>query len=370
MVKPLRIVHVISSLKVGGAETVLFTIAQQLKSLPFEQHVIFFHDGPIRQKIEALNIPLYQIKGAIFRYDPIFLFRLIKTLKDLKPNIIHSALWAANFFGILASRLIKIPIVCALHTMREHEGKLRNLLDKFSLQHAQQVIAVSKGIANDLNSEQLIRPTKLTVISNAINSQELIDKAQNSKITRQQLGLEDDHFVIGSVGRFVKVKNYHLLLEAVAPLIRHYPRIRLVLIGLGPEYEALKAQAAQLNISDRVQFLVEKQACDYYSILDCFVQPSQYEGLSIALLEALCLGLPCIATAKNMQHDVIKNEKNGILIEPNNIHQLGRALETLYQNQELRKSISLAGAETVINDYNLDNMIENYKKVFTSKALF
>lgn len=195
--------HVISSLKVGGAEKILCSLVDQLQAF-FEQQVIYFHEGPVKEELQKLGIGLYQIKPS---YGPMFIYRLIQAIKKSKPDIVHSSLWAANFFGVLAARFLKIPIICSLHALREHEGKLRNMLDRLSLPYAQKIIAVSSTIVKSVNNARLLPPEKLCLINNGIDTQNLIKTADNSVISRADLSLDAEQFVIGAVGRFVKEKN-------------------------------------------------------------------------------------------------------------------------------------------------------------------
>jgi glycosyltransferase involved in cell wall biosynthesis len=358
--KRIRIVHLISSLKLGGAETVLYTLVRHLDHHHFDHHVIFFHDGPLKPYIESLGIPTYHLKGTFLRYDIVFFLRLLKLLKKLKPDIINSSLWAANFFGTFSARILGIPILCALHTVRAHEGRTRNILDHISLPYANHIIAVSHSIADSLQQQKLLPDSRVTVIPNGLSCVELLDKADKASLKRSDIKLIETDFVIGSVGRFVKVKNYHLLLTCALLLITRYPSVKLVLVGVGPEYEPLVQQAQQLSIIDNIRFIVAKPAYSYYPLFDCFAQPSTYEGLSLALLEALCFKLPSVVTGYNKQHEVINDNHNGLIIKPNDIKELYQALELLYLNAELRIRLGNAGATTVTTQYNLETMVLRY----------
>lgn len=361
--KRICIVHIISSLKLGGAESVLYMLTKNLDSELFEQHVIFFHDGPLRSKIEALSIHTYQVTGLLYRYDFVFFIKLARLIKKLKPNIINSSLWAANFFGVFSARLLNVPIICTLHTVKSHEGIIRNTLNRLSLPYANHIIAVSNSVKQSFR--QL---NNIAVITNGILRHEILDKAKSTMVTRAELGINNGDYVIGSVGRFVKVKNYHILLDCAKILINNHSKIKILLVGTGPEEKALIAQAQKLGIQKHVIFVIGRPAYNYYSLFDCFVQPSAHEGLSIALLEALSCNLPCIVTGKNKKHEVIENNKSGLVIEPNNLQELACALKTIYLNRSMQEKFSKNGSAILDTKYKLEDMVNSYSKIFLNNC--
>ncbi len=361
----IRIVHIISSLKVGGAEIMLKELIAHLDSSLFEHAVIYFHDGPIRSDIEKLGISTYYIAGLVKRYDPIFCRRLYSCVKRLQPTVIHASLWAATFLGTFCARLLAVPIVCSLHALCEHEGRLRTWLQSYSLPKAQRLVAVSPSVGLSVSEHIPIKAAQLTIITNAVHSHKLIKRAQEYNTSSP---CKPGSFVIGSVGRLVKVKNYALLLEVVAKLVSLYATIELILVGDGPEYAALSQQAQQLGIASHVHLVGYKPAVAYYPLFSCFVQPSHYEGLSVALLEALCFALPCIVTGKQGSHDIITHNYDGLILEPDNKQALHDALITLYTNNLLRSQLGKAGAQTVKASHDFSTMIRKYTTLFTTVA--
>lgn len=371
----IKVVHVISSLKLGGAETVLYSIVKNLDPKKFKQYVVYFHDGPIRKQIEQLQIETINISGSLLRYDFIFMLRLIKIIKKIKPDIIHSSLWSANFFGSFVSKFLKIPIVSSLHALQEHEGFIRNQLNKlifgrFAHTSKHSIIAVSESVAKSFENKNLIDKAQINIISNCLDISDIIEKSKTHSITRQSLNIADNDFVIGSVGRFVKVKNYNILIDSFYDLLQKYPNIKLVLVGVGPEYQNLKNQVIKLGLADNIHFIIGEPGYKFYQIFDCFAQPSAYEGLSVALLEALCFKLPCIVTGLDRKHDVIKDNYNGLIIEPNNIVQLTGSLETIINNLEWAKKLGANGFDTLKNSFDIKIMINKYEQMFKEKSGF
>src|SRR3989338_5352959 len=104
------LVHVISNLGIGGAETVLYQLLRRLSAQDFDHKVIYFHEGAYVAKIKQLGIPVYQVKGLVGAYDPVFFVRFFSLVSRLRPDCLHTVLWAANFLGRLAAWYYQIPL--------------------------------------------------------------------------------------------------------------------------------------------------------------------------------------------------------------------------------------------------------------------
>lgn len=359
----MRITHIISSLKIGGAETVLCSLVTTFSHQGHQQEVLFFHDGPHRQALEATGIKCTHITGLITRYDPVFTLRLIHAIRRSKPDVIHSALWAANLFGRVIGKILRIPTICALHLGTQSDGRIRNALDAYTLPLADALIAVSENVKQSVHEKKWRGAKRVQVIPNGINTEALLAAAAREGSSRQALGIAPDAFVLGCVGRFVPFKNQKDLIEACARLRTRYPQIHCLMVGIGPEEEHLRTLVQERQLESHVTFIVGQPAHRYFPLFDCFVQPSWYEGLSIALLEALAFGLPVIVTGDMHQHDVITHEKNGLVIAPKNVVALVEALEQILVNDSLRTTLATAGNKLVIEQYSLTAMAQRYSEI-------
>lgn len=363
-----KIVHIISSLKIGGAESWLYDLVRSLNS--FEHHVIYFYDGPNVERIKKLGIGTYQIKGLFFKYDPVFFLRCFLLIRKLNPDIIHSSLWSANIIGRIIAWLLKIPNICVLHLAKNFESSAKNeifrtFLDRITISIPDKLVAVSKSMADELQkTHKWIPANKLSIIKNGIDVSYIINEGLMSNKKRSDFALTDKNFVIGNVGRLVTRKKQEMLMEAFALIHNKFPEMRLMLIGRGPMELLLKAKANNLNISDKVIFSWDNQAFGYYNLFDCFVLPSDQEGLSIALLEAMSFGLPCIVASTENSHEVISSGENGFIIKSNDKNELAQVLEFLYKNKGLREKIGLEARNIVKNDFSLDNMVKKYDNIF------
>jgi len=362
--KPLKLVHLTTSLKIGGAETLLVDLVDQLRNYNFEQKVISFYEGPHAERIRQLGVEVYHVKGLFCRYDPLFFLRLFIILARLKPDCLHSLLWSANFIGRLIAHLLGIPIVCALHNNNDQNGKFRTCLDRLTVSSSDRFVAVSEEVKNSaLRYIPSIRSSSVKIITNGIDALGCRDKAVQLKISRPALKLSSHHFVVGSVGRLVSLKNYSLLIDQLTSVVEHYSHVRFVLVGTGPEEEILREKIRQNNLNNNVIMIINQPALPYYLLFDCFILPSYKEGISMALLEAMSIGLPCIVGNHSPEHSVIKSGRNGLVVTPDG--SFAEALISVIREEKLRLLLSKGAKETVEGRFSFNNMVKAYASVFS-----
>lgn len=357
----MHIVHFISSLGIGGAERVLSTLIEHLHHAGHQQTVLYIHDGPVRDEIEALGIATLKAKNYLFRYDPLFIFFYLRQLWHLKPDLIHASLWAANFIGVFASRLLRIPIVCALHAQRQVEGKLRNRLDRFALPFAHHITCITSTIKAQLLENKSIIRARVTIIENGINPERMTSQAQKSTIRRANIGIGDDNFIIGAVGRFSAEKDFPFLLRAVTPFLREHQNARLLIVGVGPQLNELIELVRQLKSEKQVIFINGKKALDYYHLFDCFILPSTCEALSLSLMEAMSLKIPTIVRGAHY-HQMLTHEYHALIVS--DASQLQQALYDYMTKPKLVASVIVNSYHFIMTHYHEMSMVESYKTVF------
>ncbi|MCF7799893.1 glycosyltransferase [Candidatus Babeliales bacterium] len=372
----MKVLHLITSLKIGGAESALYNLLLKLKSdNTIKHYVVYFYYGPNVNKIKKLGIDTYKINGLFCKYDPFFYFKLKKIVKKINPDIIHSALWSSNLFARIIGNKLKIPVICDLHSNFLHDGKLRIFLEKLFLSLPAHYIAVSntakdgfqKAIIKNCKNKDFVK-TKLNIISNGIDYKNIVNKSEQIKFKKQDLGFFQDTFVFGAVGRLEPIKSYDLLIKAFAIFLKNLKtdnRVKLCLVGDGSQKLKLEEQAKTLGIFHKIFFAGEQtEILKFYKIFDCFVLSSQTEGLSISLLEALCFGLPIITTHRYEKHDVLTDQKNGFIVPANNELKLSQAMQSIYYNSTLREKIKTNNLNLVKYNFCIDNTVELYKKVY------
>lgn len=361
--KKIKLVHITSSLKMGGAETVLCDLIEHLGSQQFEHIVIYFHEGELLERLRSNGVRVYKVRGLWCMYDPFLFVRIYRLIKKIKPDCIHSLLWAANVTARIVGAFLRIPVVSVFHNNVDQDGALRNALDRLTLSLATQLVAVSDGVADSVRRVHHAPAKQIQVIRNGINVSAVQQRGARHAVARAEFGLDAEYFIIGSVGRFHKVKHFDVLLKSFALVLQSCPQARLMLVGVGDQEQELRAYARELLIDQEVFFVVGQQAYGYYPLFDCFVQPSQ-EGLSIALLEAMSFAKPVIVASRDGQHAVIQHEYNGLMVPLLDYQELARALRIIIQQPQVRNRLAHAAQQTVKNRFGLQASVNAYKDIF------
>jgi glycosyltransferase involved in cell wall biosynthesis len=367
MSSKIKLLHLTSSLKIGGAERVLYEVVTTLDSEKYDQVVVYFHGGPYEQLFKEKNIPLVHIKGLFFRYDPVFWLRLLKAILQLNPDKMHTLLWMANVAGRIIGRAFKIPTYSVMHNNVTQDGKVRSFIDHVTLSKADHIIAVSYEVRDSLCARHRWLPAhKIPIITNGVDSDRFARAAITMRQKRSDFGFADWHVVVGTVGRFASVKQYDLLLKSFAAVYKKFPHIRLMLVGTGPQEQLLRNLSTTLEINSAVYFIIGKSAIDYYGIFDCFVMSSAQEGISIALLEAMSSSLACVVTnAKAPEHSVLTHGTDGLVVSSNNQTALQEGLEMLIIDPALRSSLGKEACKTVKLRFQKQEMVACYDQLFS-----
>lgn len=161
------------------------------------------------------------------------------------------------------------------------------------------------------------------------------------------------------------MRRYDLLINAFKIVQETHSHARLVLVGVGPLESELRSYARKLFIEDRVVFIIEQPGYRYYNLFDCFALTSDKEGPSIALLEAMSFGLPCIRTNEELTHPVIKNETNGLLTPAGSARSLAQAFIRVLENPALGYQLGKEAKKTVAN-FDIQNTVQQYEIIFKS----
>jgi glycosyltransferase involved in cell wall biosynthesis len=344
-------------LLVGGAERVLCTLVKGLAQ-DFDQTVIYVHDGPMRAELVALGIPVVQVQGLFTRYDPWFFVRLYRAVRKVQPDLVHTLLWAANVAGRIIARMLRIPVVSAYHNNIGQDGYVRSLFDRCTIGQAQAIVAVSQQVAAGIQQRSPhIQPA---VIPNGITLQSVVIAT-----SRAALGIASDAWLVGAVGRFVPLKRFDLLLDAVAKLDadRHI-KLHLLLIGYGPLEQQYREQIQALEIADKVTLLINRPAADYMHLIDVFVQPSGLEGISLALLEAMASAKLCMVMPDDGVHPVITHGINGLVVRGGSAAALAEALQYAYTRHDVCQNIAQNALQSVNASFSASAMVAGYRIVF------
>lgn len=269
------------------------------------------------------------------------IIRLIYHIKMLKPHVIHCHGFKAGFIGRLAGLLdgSQIPLIYTVHNFTTFgRGRIQSQIiryfEQWIAEKTKRIIPVSKALRTFLSRDMEIPEEKLHVIYNAVPA---LPEGDGNAI-RERYSIRDDEWIVGTVARLIPSKGIHVLLTAMSGILFKYPHVKLIVVGSGPEENQLKKLADNLGISKQTVFVGKvSNVQDYYASFNIFALPTFTEGLGITLLEAMYYELPIIATPVGGIPEWLSNEKNAILVPPDNVFALRTALLTYLENPEFAK---------------------------------
>jgi glycosyltransferase involved in cell wall biosynthesis len=232
------------------------------------------------------------------------------------------------------------------------------------LQKVDAFVAISEEIKEGLLRDR-VEEARIWRIPNFVDLRQYRRAELSEKLQlRRRLKLPDGILVIYS-GRFVQRKGIKYLLEAWVEVQREFPQARLLLLGDGQTHEDMKRYAERLGISKSVLFLGHvSNVQEYFCGADLFVLPSLQEGLPNALLEAMAVGLPVVATCIGGVEDVVENEKNGLLVPPADSRALAEAIKRLISDKDFAKELAHNGYLTVKERFSLDRIVKEYVSLY------
>lgn len=362
----MKILHVISSGGFFGAENVLLNLAESFEKKGNEVIVCAFNDlrnphTEIVDKAKSMGLMTITLdsKG---RFD----FSLIKKLQDVlignNIDIIHTHNYKSNIIGALAVKKLNIPIVSTAHGFTDATTRISvyELLDRFFLKHYFNGVAV-------MSQKMLPRidENKKKVIPNGINVFNYKTYSEMRNQVRNKYHINNDEFLVGTIGRLSKEKNQAYLLKAICKVIEKNSNVKVLVVGDGPQLGHLRKTAEKLGLADRIVFTgIIKDIIPVYQALDIFVLPSLTEGVPMTILEAMASKVPVIATNVGGVPDIIKSEEIGVLCDVNHIEQLSDAIAVLINDNAKREFLKNYAWNYVNDHYSLEKMYEAYDELY------
>jgi glycosyltransferase involved in cell wall biosynthesis len=345
--QPLRILHIIHSLAPGGAEAVLIDLAAaaptanlKLAVMPLVQGV----DQRYLHALHALDVPVFGL-DLPSRWDPRAVPRSLTMLKAWRPHIVHSHMQHADVVAALAARRLRVPMVSTLHALHEEPGAVfrakRLVAAAARLSTAARTISVSDAQRRwYLNAFPRADARHVVTIHNGVADPRArpTDPAATAEL-RRLFGVPATAVMVVQIGMLRPGKGHTDLLTAVRMLSEH-PAVHVVIIGDGP----LRAQVevAARDVADRVRFIGFRH--DVPAILDScdiVVQPSEFDALPTALIQALAAGKPAVATAVGGIPEIVTADE-GVLISPRDPSALAAAIGALAADPQRRTRLGIS----------------------------
>ena len=360
--QPIFVIHIFLNLRVGGMEKIgSDLIIKQVKSGMRVGVVCLEDKGPFAERLESYGVEVDLLnvhgRGAFNK-----LYNLTKYLFGCKPDIVHTHNPNPMIWGGPAAWIARIPRrVHTKHGRNQVHLRKSRMFHRLSSVWYHKIVCVSEDIYNNTKNLEHVPSNKLEVIYNGVDLEEL-SSDQTDEVT-----VPNSKLIYASVARFCADKDHATLLHAWAERGTELPEAELWLIGDGELESEMRDLAVSLNISESVCFLGYRS--DVTVLLrkaDVFVLSTNTEGLSIALLEAMAIGLAIVATEVGGNSELLQHDLNGLLVDHKSVTSLTDAIRSIGQNKALRARIGHAAKQRVIQNFNLNKTLERYTNIYRS----
>ena len=368
-----KVLHLIGSNLVGGPEKQILHHAIDMKGSDYEIELGSFHD--LEDRPEVLVVAEQNDLGTVCLPGGLHLGLVdeLSTILRKKPGyLLCTHGFKSNVVGYLAARKTGTRHMAFLRgfTAENLRVSFYEVLERQALKRAQWVVCVSRKQAEQISRLRGQRVPPF-VIPNAMLPP--YARKEEKEISRPALGIPADAFVFGSVGRLSQEKGHRFMVSAFHELCNDSGisrPLRLIVVGDGHEQPALEAQAKQLGVADRCTFAgFQGSPGEWMRLLDCLVQPSLTEGTPNAVLEAMSLRVPVVASGVGGVLDLIRDGHNGLLAPAGNPHELARAMQRMMDSADLRAQC-IYNALTSNSEYSPDlqrqRLVAAYETAFAN----
>ncbi len=347
----------------GGAEYVLLQLSEELRR---RGHVVYPF-GPddrsdwLANRFRGLGFEPQLIR-QVRTIDPGCARRLAARFRQLKIDVVHSHEFTMAIYGALAARWSGRRHIITFHGSQTMTRALRRRIAiRWAMRQSAATTAVSGETQRQLVEDLGVAPEAITVIRNGIPF-----RGGDRARIRQEFGLREDEILVLAVGNLEKRKGHRILLEALRQVTQQWPEApwRLIIAGGrgGAEQEPIEAFLREHGLERRVHVALRREDVpDLQAAADLFVMPSLWEGLPLALLEAMLAGKPIIASATSGIPEAIETEREGLLTPPGDAGALAGALGRLLRDPAERRRLGAAARARGQREFTVGVMTDAYE---------
>jgi len=372
----IKICHLISScLTNHGPNNVLISIVSWSDPQRYKFSVWSLYPSPENRDpgtiLREVGTNFQKFKMTAFM-DVRIMATLVRQLRILRPDILHCHLVRANLYGRIAARLAGVPVVISTHHgiedymvgdhVRDRAVRsVERLTDSLVTCH----VGVSEGMRRAAIRHLGIAPDKIVAIPNGVDLALYNHNREERAIVRQELGLDPDAVVVGSVGVFNRTKNFQLLVQVAKSILDRRSGVQFIIVGDGDQRNELETMVAKLGL--RRSLILPGFRADIHRVLralDIFALTSRSEGFGLAVVEAMASGLPCVAFDVGALGELVADGQTGLLVKAGDAEAFSAALGRLIADPELRSYMGQAACARAEALFSVELMVRRYNELY------
>ncbi|MFA5339878.1 MAG: glycosyltransferase [Candidatus Omnitrophota bacterium] len=373
----INVLYFTPTLDIGGAEWTLYILAKGLNREKFNPIVAyFFRSGALEDLLKQKGIEVLCVgpnKTNISRWDRLkAIIRISGLLKKRKIKIVHTIQFDVDILGAIAAKLAGAPVVIShiagesyLTWFRKYKWRYR-IIYKFFID---KYIVCSKFLTEQFISSCNVNRAKVLTIQNCVDEERFHSRyGKDGNDLRKELGLGNDEIVMGCIANFGPDKGHRYLIDAIPKITPLFPNIKIILIGrFFSLKEGLMEQAKELGVLSNVIFLgFHLNIEEMLGLMDIFILPSLSEGLPVAILEAMYMSKPVVATKIDGIPEAVIEGETGILVPPGNSVELAKAIVSLLSDRNKAREMGRRGRERCLEEFSSSVLVRKVEDLYES----
>jgi glycosyltransferase involved in cell wall biosynthesis len=380
MSKKVKIFRIITKLNIGGSSIHSVLLTAHLDKDLYQSILIRGNQekegGTLDDLIHSKGVKPLVIPEMVREISPIkdliASWKLYRLMKIEKPEIVHTHSSKAGTLGRLAAKIAGVPLI--IHTFHGHvfkgyfgnlKSKIFIIVERLLALITTKIITVCPAQRKEILNFKIANSNKIIFIYLGLELTPFLSCNHYKGELRKELGIQDSSPVVGVVARLVRVKGIDYFLRAVKEVSKHKPRVKFLIVGDGELRFELENLVRKLGIEENVLFLgFRRDLVKIYADLDLVVLSSLNEGLPVSIIEAMASGKPVIATDVGGVKNLIQNEINGILIPPEDVNSLAKAMVYLLENPGLRTKMGQISKEKAYPFFNYTRLIKDVNVLY------
>jgi glycosyltransferase involved in cell wall biosynthesis len=380
--EPIRVLHIITRLIVGGAQENTLLSVEGLDKLPeYEATLVTGVDnGPEGDLLERARrttrlIIVPELGRNISPLADLQAFwKLYRLIRKGRYHIVHTHSSKAGVLGRLAAKLAGTPIIVhTLHSLVFHDyqpwlvNRLWRAVKKICAPMTDHFISVSNIISQKAIAARIDRPEKFSTVYSGMELDWFLKAKADPLAVRREFGIPEDSLVVGKIARLFPLKGHDQLMDAAPEIVRRHPGVRFFLVGDGILYEHLRSRAREAGILNNFIFaglIPRERIPEMISAMDVLVHTSLREGLARVLPQALAMGKPCVSFDIDGAPEVVIPGETGYLVRPGDADGLADAVSRLLDDPEARSLMGAAGRRRVDPAFRAETMVNEIASVY------